>query len=133
MMEHFAIDLLSEYQTEEISGTNKPVVNPSWRQLDGRSRSLKGKLAQRQARFAALTLHPEADASRVPQWEQRKAELLEEIQQLEHGLEKVQQRVKETTPHLKWEELPKGDKFERLAPSRKRLTEPVKMIAYREE
>jgi len=133
MMEHFAIDLLSEYQTEEISGTNKPVVNPSWRKLDGRSRSLKGKLTQRQARFAALTLHPEADATRVPQWEQRKAELLEEIQQLEHELEQVKQRIKETPQHLRWEELPQGDKFERLAPSRKRLTDTVKMIAYRAE
>ena len=28
MMEHFAIKLLSEYQTEEIPGTNRPVVNP---------------------------------------------------------------------------------------------------------
>lgn len=133
MMEHFAIDLLSEYQTEEIPGTNRPVVNPSWRQLDGKSRSLKGKLTQRQARFAALTLHPEADASRVTQWEQRKADLLEEIQQLEHEFEQVKQRMKETPQHLKWDELQQADKFERLAPSRKRLTDTVKMIAYRAE
>jgi transposase len=133
MMEHFAIDLLSEYQTEEIPGTNRPVVNPSWRKLDSRSRSLKGKLTQRQARFAALTLHPEADASRVPQWQQRKAKLLEEIQQLEHELDQVKQLMKETPQHLKWNELPQADKFERLAPSRKRLTDTVKMIAYRSE
>ena len=47
MMEHFAIDLLSEYETAEIPGTNRPVVNPSWRELDSRFRSLKGKLQQR--------------------------------------------------------------------------------------
>ena len=56
MMEHFAIDLLSEYGTEAIPGTNRPVVNPNWRELDRQSRTLKGKLVQRQARFAALTL-----------------------------------------------------------------------------
>ena len=28
MMEHFAIDLLSEYRTEEIPDTKRPVVNP---------------------------------------------------------------------------------------------------------
>lgn len=39
MMEHYAIDLLSEYQTEEIPGTNRPVVNPRWRELDRRYRS----------------------------------------------------------------------------------------------
>ncbi len=133
MMEHFAIALLSEYQTEEIPGTNRPVVNPSWRELDGRSRSLKGKLTQRQARFAALTLHPEADPSQMPKWEQRKAELLEEIQLLEHEWEEVKRRMKETPQHLKWDELPQENKFERLAPSRKRLTDTVKMIAYRAE
>jgi hypothetical protein len=133
MKEHFAIDLLSEYQTEEIPGTNRPVVNPSWRELDGRSRSLKGKLTQRQARFAALTLHPEADQAQVPKWEQRKAELLEQIEQLEHELEEVKGRMNETPHHLKWDELPQEHKFERLAPSRKRLTDTVKMIAYRAE
>jgi len=133
MMEHFAIDLLSEYQTEEIPGTNRPVVNPSWRELDGQSRSLKGKLTGRQARFAALTLHPEADPSQIPKWEKRKAELLEEIQQLEHELEEVKRHMKETPQHLKWDELPQENKFERLAPSRKRLTDTVKMIAYRAE
>ena len=28
MMEHYAIDLLSEYRTEQIPGTKRPVVNP---------------------------------------------------------------------------------------------------------
>ena len=60
MMEHYAIDLLSEHRTEEIPGTNRPVVNPSWRALDSRFRSLKGKLQQRQAHFAAHVLHPES-------------------------------------------------------------------------
>ena len=133
MMEHFAIDLLSEYRTEEIPGTNRPVVNPAWRELDGRLRSLKGKVTQRQARFAALTLHPEADESQVPKWEQRKAALMEEIQQLEHELEEVKQVMKETPHHLKWDNLPDEDKFKRLAPSRKRLTDTIKMIAYRAE
>jgi hypothetical protein len=133
MMEHFAIDLLSEYGTEAISGTHRPVVNPPWRELDGRVRSLKGKLTQRQARFAALTLHPEADASQVPKWEQRKAALMEEVQQLEHELEGVKQRMKEIPHHLPWDELPAAEKFERLAPSRKRLLDTVKMIAYRAE
>jgi transposase len=133
MMEHFAIDLLSEYQTEEIPGTARPVVNPLWRELDSQVRSLKGKLTQRGARFAALTLHPEADPSQVQKWEQRKAALIEEIQGLEHEWEQVKQRMKETPRHLKWDELPKEEKFERLAPSRKRLMDTIKMIAYRAE
>ena len=42
MMQHYAIDLLSEYQTEEIPGTNRPVVNPpgaSWTSNPARSKA----------------------------------------------------------------------------------------------
>jgi len=133
MMEHFAIDLLSEYGTEIIPGTNRPVVNPRWRELDRQCRSLKGKLVPRQARFAALTLHPESDEKEVSEWEKRKTILVEEIEQLEHELDQVKQRLKETPKHLAWDELPAEQKFDRLASSRKHLTDTVKMIAYRAE
>ena len=133
MMEHYALDLLSEYGTERIPGTNRPVVNPNWRELDRQSRSLKGKLVPRQARFAAMTLHPESDEKEVSEWEKRKAILVEEIEQLEHELDQVKQRLKETPKHLAWDELPAEQKFERLASSRRRLTDTVKMIAYRTE
>ena len=133
MMEHFAIDALSEYGTETIPGTNKPVVNPNWRELDRQSRSLKGKLVQRQARFAAMTLHPESEEKEVSEWEKRKAKLVEELEQLEHELDQMKQRLKETPKHVLWDELPAEQKFDRLASSRKRLTDTVKMIAYRAE
>ncbi len=133
MMEHFAIDALSEYRTEEITETNRPVVNPRWRELDRHSRSLKSKLTQRQARFAALTLHPESDDKQRTKWEKNKAELLEEIEQLEHELAEVKAKLKETSKHVEWEMLPEEDKFSRLAPSRKQLVDTVKMVAYRAE
>jgi transposase len=133
MMEHFAIDALNEYRTEAISGTNRPVVNPAWRDLDRQHRSLKGKLTQRQARFAALTLHPQAKESEIQKWERQKADLREEIEQLEQQLSALKERMKSTPKHLAWEELPEEQKFERLAPSRKRLTDTVKLVAYRAE
>ncbi len=133
MMEHFAIDALSEYRTEEITETNRPVVNPRWRELDRHSRSLKSKLTQRQARFAALTLHPESDDKQRTKWEKNKAELLEEIEQLEHELAELKAKLKETSKHVEWEMLPEEDKFSRLAPSRKQLVDTVKMVAYRAE
>ena len=133
MMEHYAIDLLSEYKTEEIPGTNRPVVNPRWRDLDGRVRSLVGKLQRRQVQFAAHTLAPETGEQAVSKWNQRQSELVEAIEQLEHELEQVKQQRKETPHHLAWDALPSEDKFERLAPSRKRLMDTVKLIAYRAE
>ncbi len=133
MMEHFAIDLLNEYRTEEIPETKRPVVNPKWRELDRQKRSVKSKLAHRQARFAALTLHPESDEAAQARWEQRKAELVEAIEQFEQELTAINDQLKTTPGHLKWDELPAAEKFERLAPSRKQLVDTVKMIAYRAE
>ena len=132
-MQHFAIDLLNEYGTEKIPGTNRPVVNPAWRKLDSRRRSLQSQLTQRQARYAALTLHPESDPAEVPAWERRKATLLEQIEPLEQTLQEVKEQLRETASHLTWEALPEDAKCERLAPGRKRLLDTVKMIAYRAE
>jgi len=133
MMEHFAIDALSEYGTENIPETTRPVVNPARRELDRQARSVKSKLTQRRARFAALTLHPEAEASEIQKWEQAKGKLQEEIEQLENDLTVLKERMQSTPTHIEWDELPEGDKFERLAPSRKRLTDTVKLVAYRAE
>jgi hypothetical protein len=133
MMEHFAIDLLNEYRTEEIPETKRPVVNPKWRELDRRKRSVKSKLIHRQARFAALTLHPESDEGAHARWERCKVELVEAIEQFENELADINDQLKTTPGHVKWNELPATDKFERLAPSRKQLVDTVKMIAYRAE
>ena len=132
-MQHFAIDLLSEYGTQEIPETEPPVVNPAWRELDSQRRSLQTKLTQRRARYAALVLHPAADAAELPQWERCKADLVEQIEPLEQQWEQVKQRQKETARHVAWAELPEQSKFERLAPGRKRLLDTVRMIAYRAE
>ena len=141
MMQHYALDLLSEYQTEKLPGTNRPVVNPIWRDLEKRIRSVRGKLQRRQVEFAALTLHPETDEQKTrkkkkkdaPTWEQRQSQLVESIEQLEHELAELQEQRAETPHHLEWEALPADDKFERLAPSRKRLTDTVKLVSYRSE
>ena len=133
MMKHFAIDALNEYGTEAISGTNRPVVNPAWRELDRQQRSVKSKLTQRQTRFAALTLHPEARESEIQKWQRQKADLREEIEQWEQELSDLKERIKATPKHLEWEELPEDQKFERLASSRKRLHDTVKLVAYRAE
>jgi hypothetical protein len=133
MMQHFAIDLLNEYGTEEIPETKRPVVNPRWRELDRQKRSVKSKLTHRQARFAALTLHPESGESALAKWEKHKAELVEEIEQLEHELTGIDNQLKTTPNHLDWDKLPESERFQRLAPSRKQLVDTVKMIAYRAE
>jgi transposase len=133
MMQHYAIDALNEYRTEAIPGTNQPVVNPARRELDRQQRSLKSKLTQRQSRFAALTLHSQAEDSGIEQWERQKAALQEEIEQLENESTVLKAQMASTPKHVAWDDLPEERKFERLAPSRKRLTDTVKLVAYRAE
>ena len=132
-MQHFGIDLLSEYGTDGFPEPKRPVVNPARRELDTRRRSLQSRLTRQLAEYAALTLHPEASAEKISQWERKKATLVESIEQLEHELSEVKHQQSETPKHLRWSELPEESKFEQLAPSRKRLLDTVKMLAYRAE
>lgn len=82
-----------------------------------------------------MTLHPEpeTDADNYGRWVQDKAELLEEIQQFDRELTVVKAALKATPKHITWAELEEQDKFQKLAPSRKRLLDTVRMIAYRAE
>ena len=59
--------------------------------------------------------------------------MVEEIGQLEHKLKEIKDTIKQTPKHITWAELEDQDKFERLSPSRKKLTDTVKLIAYRAE
>lgn len=133
MMEHYALDALSEYGTEEFPGTQKPVVNPARRILDGKYRLARARLTQRQARFAGMTLHPETVLDAVPKWEQQKAALLEEIEHLEKEVSSLKDQRLSTPSHVDWNDLEEKDRFERLSPGRKRLMDTVKLIAYRAE
>jgi transposase len=134
MMQHFGIDLLSEYGLGDFPDTEK-VVNPIWRDLDRQRNSVRSKLRYRQAKFAEMTMHPkvENDSASYKRWLKKKAELLEEIEQHEHELESLKAKLKETSKHITWAELDDADKFYRLLPGRKRLMDTVRMISYRAE
>ncbi len=51
----------------------------------------------------------------------------------EKELKDINSELEKTPSHIAWDQLPKTEKFERLAPSRKQLVDTVKMIAYRAE
>ena len=132
MMKHYAIDLLSEYGTQDFPGKQR-VINPAWRELSRRLHSLNSKLTHRRAKYAALDLHPEMDNKKIARWKHQKAELVEEIEQIEHELNQLKAKSKETPKHIDWLDLKKTDKFEKLKVGRKRLIDTIKMIAYRAE
>ncbi|MDM8515977.1 hypothetical protein QUF76_07245 [Desulfobacterales bacterium HSG16] len=134
MLQHFDIDRIVEYGDIEFPDTEK-VVNPAWRELNKQRCSLLNKLRYRNARFAKMTLHPvtENESKKYEKWVRKKAELLEEIENLEHQCNELLALLKDTEKHITWAELEEKDRFNRLLPGRKRLTDTIKMIAYRAE
>jgi len=132
MMQHFGIDLLSEYGSEGFPVTCR-VVHPEWRRLEQKRRSLQGKLNTRERDFGKLTLAQESDSRKVEQWQERKSELYEEIQGLEHDISDAKAQLKQTPKRIQWGELTEEERFERLPPSRRRLLDTIRMIAYRAE
>jgi len=130
--EHFALDRLVDYRTEVISEPLQ-VVNPDYRHLDGQVRSATGKLTRRLARFAAMTLDEPIEPKHVEPFLRRKAALQEQIETLQHDLDDLKAKRKETPHHITVEELPEEARFRQLATQSKQLLDTVKMIAYRAE
>jgi hypothetical protein len=133
MKEHFALDMLAEYGTEPLPDTTQ-VINPVWRRLSNEKQSVQSKLVYRRARFAELDLREDAQSqTNHEMWQEKKARLLEDVQCHEQLLEQVKAKMKETPRHIQLKDLPPADLFERLSPTRKRLLDAVRMIAYRAE
>lgn len=133
-MHHFPLEILAENSKEPFSGTEQ-VINPAWRETDRRRNALNGKITRRQAKFmnkdsekAANSGHPDHQ-----KWEQKKAELLEEIQGLQAEKETLTAKLKDTPKHITWDELSEEDKFMKLPSGRRRLINTVGMITYRAE
>jgi len=130
--EHYNLDRLADYRTEEISEP-LPVVNPDYRHLDGQVRSVTGKLTRRLANFAAMTLDEPIEPEHVEPFLRRKAVLREDIEALQHALATLKAKRKETPRHITTEELPVEARFVQLSIHSKQFIDTIKMIAYRAE
>ena len=134
MMQHYALDLLSEYKKVGIPDTEK-VISPNYRRLEKEINSTNGKMKNLKSRFADFTLHPatETDSKKYRQWEKSKVEMTEEIVLLESKLSALKAEQKTISKHIKIVDMPEDSRFNALATSKKQLTDTVKMIAYRAE
>ena len=130
--QHFALDRLVDYRTEVISDPLR-VVNPDYRHLDGKVRSATGKLTRRLAKFAAMTLDEPIEPKHVEPFVRRKAALQEQIEILQHALETLKAKRKNTPHHIRIDELPEEARFRQLSTQSKHLVDTIKMLAYRAE
>jgi hypothetical protein len=132
MLEHFGLDALVQYGTEEIPAT-VTVVNPAWKELNAEVRKKHAELKslQEQQRNVGL-IQPLSEAA-VRHYEQHQGERQERIEQLQLALDQLKQRRKQTPRQIPVQDLPEPDRFTRLRTERKYFLDTIKMIAYRAE
>jgi prepilin-type processing-associated H-X9-DG protein len=130
--QHYNIDRLADYSTEDIPDTQK-VVNPAHRRLDGQVKSATGKLNRLLAQFGAMSLDGTIEPEKVEPFMQKKAALQEAADLLRNEVETAKAARKDTPKHITMGELPEAEKFKQLGTQSKHLVDTVKMIAYRTE
>ena len=132
MNQHFGLDRLIEYETEEIDETSK-VINPDYRSVDNKIRSLNSKLSRKKAEFGDLILTGEIEPQKVEGYQQNKAQLQQEIFFYQRQLDQLKQQRKNIDKHITFGKLPKQQQFSKLAEEKKHIMDTIKMIAYRAE
>lgn len=132
MREHFGLDALVQYGTEEIPAT-VTVLNPAWRELNRRVRSLQAELKRCRERQSSATLNQPLSEPAFRQYAQHQGQLQEKIDQIEPALEDLKKRRKTTPCQIPVKDLPEEERFTRLRTERKQFLDTIKMIAYRAE
>ena len=132
MRQNYNLDSLIDYKLEEIDGT-KLVVNPKHREIDGQVRSKIGILNRRLKEFSVISFKKEIDPKKIEKYQQKKAELKEEIEELQLEVNNLKKERKETRRHIRISELPEEDRFKKLNTKSKYFIDTIKMIAYRAE
>lgn len=132
MRQHYSLDRLAEYGTEPVPDPVQ-AVNPAWRKLDSEIRTLSQKRSRQLAVFGALELSATLEEDGVTRYEQRKAQLQEEIETLTREGDRLKAARQQTPRHVAVKDLPESDRFSRLLTERKHFIDTVKLIAYRAE
>jgi hypothetical protein len=132
MREHFGLDALVQYGTEEMPAT-VTVVNPAWQELNRevRKKHKEGKNIQNRQQNTEFA-HPLSEAA-MRLYEQHQGKLQEDLDELQPALDLLKQKRKQTPRHIPVQDLPEPDRFTRLRTERKHFLDTIKMIAYRAE
>jgi len=132
MRQHYNLDRLAEYGTEPVPDLIQ-AVNPAWRRLDSQIRAKTDTRRRQLALFGALELQSSLAEPEMTRYEQKKAQIQEEIENLNRELDELKKQRKETAHHIPVKDLPESDRFSRLLTERKHFIDTIKLIAYRAE
>jgi len=132
MRQHYALDRLAEFGSEEITDT-EVAVNPAWQTVNREVRKLHQALKKARAQFAAASLtEPVSDAA-IARFATAQGQQQEIIEEQQRQLAKLKQQRKTTPHHIPVKDLPETQRFNRLLPERKHFIDTIKMISYRAE
>ena len=132
MRQHYALDRLVEFGSEEISDT-EVAVNPTWQKINREVRKLHEALKKARAQYAAASLtEPVSDAA-ITRFALAQGQQQENIEERHRQLEELTKQRKATPHHIPVKDLPEAERFNRLLPERKHFIDTIKMISYRAE
>lgn len=132
MRQHYNIDSLYDYCLEDIPDLTS-VVNPKYREIDSKIRSLTTKHSRHLAQFGAINLESDIAPEKVEAYEKKKAEIFEKISELKESIDQLKSVRSQIEKHIDISKLPKDDRFSKLRTHTKHLIDTVKMVAYRAE
>jgi len=132
MQQHYALDHLVEHGTEPLPETVR-VVNPAWRELNGKVNRLRGPLLRLHAQFGAASVPMEGTPEEVSAHEREQGEVLRTVQERASEMAALKEQRGQTPKHVNLSELPLEQRFTQLRLARKQLVDTIKMTAYRAE
>lgn len=132
MREHYGLDRLISYDTEDIPDTVR-LVNPAWRDLDSQIRRHVALLSRKLAEFGAVHLEGDIAPKKVEAYEKKKAAMQEVIEGMQEQIKDLKTERKSVNRHITISELPEDKRFSRLGTPAKHFIDTIKMIAYRAE
>lgn len=132
MRQHFGLDALVEYGTEQMPDTAL-TVNPVWRERNAEVRQKHSQLRRHKALLEVARLDRPLSEAAVTEYQLRQGQLQEQIDHLQRELEVLKPRRKETPHHVLVKDLPEKFRFTRLRSERKHFLDTIKMISYRAE
>lgn len=130
--EHFNLDRLIDYQTEEVDDTIR-VVNPRWRELDSEIRKRAARLGRKKRELGRLVLKEQPTAREIERHIEKAAALGEQIERETGETEKLKAERKQVGKHIQIKDLPEEERFQKLAHRSKHFIDILRIIAYRAE
>lgn len=132
MRENYNLDKLIDHQTSPVDENTK-VVNPSYRELEGKIKSLAASLSRTLAAFGSCSLDDTIDEKNIKEYEGKKSNLLEKVNSQREELNALKINRKKTQRHILFKELPQEKQFRQLSTHSKHMLDTIKMISYRAE